>query len=142
MEHIKEAFREKNYTSPKSRWIREMIHQGYSPSIDLITEVNSDGNGAEKAYIRFFKKKGIPLVNQTVGGSNTTEVARQKMRDAHKGKKHAHWVCAKIKHGMIERQRKIHIKSNNPLIKEMCLFYRDNSKFARSHGVNMSCWDC
>lgn len=52
----------------KSRWIRSMLRRELSPIIDLITEVNSDGNKAEIAYITFFRRKGIKLVNGTDGG--------------------------------------------------------------------------
>jgi hypothetical protein len=52
----------------KSRWIRSMLRRGLTPSIDLITEVKADGNKAEIAYIAYFKRKGIELVNGTSGG--------------------------------------------------------------------------
>jgi len=45
-----------------------MLRQGFTPAIELQTEVRGDGCKAEIAYIAYYRKKGFNLVNGTIGG--------------------------------------------------------------------------
>lgn len=70
-EHLSDARQgEKGH---RCNWIRFMLAKGLTPSITLITEVDGDGNDAEIAYIKFFKDKGLKLVNGTSGGGGRPE---------------------------------------------------------------------
>lgn len=69
--HLSEARRgEKNH---RCCWIRSMLKRGFTPTIELITEVQEiNGPKAEIAYIAYYRKLGFDLVNGTDGGDGTT----------------------------------------------------------------------
>lgn len=53
----------------KNRWIKSLIKQGLSPTLQVIDEVKmSEWHAAEAAYILFYKEQGCDLVNTDPGG--------------------------------------------------------------------------
>lgn len=99
-DHLKEARHgSKNH---RCDWIRSLLKKGLTPIIDLITEVDGDGCSAEIAYIKFFRKKGINLVNGTNGGDgvighhHSVETRRQ-IAIAGTGRKHSEETKARMR---------------------------------------------
>jgi hypothetical protein len=105
-EHLNEARSvAKNH---RCRWIRSMLARGYSPAIELQTEVRGNGCKAEIAYIAYYRKMGFNLVNSTQGGDglvNPSLVVRRKMSRSHIGKSLSY--DAKRKIGTASRQNQI-----------------------------------
>lgn len=105
--HLKEARHgSKNH---RCDWIRSMMRRGATPLIDLITEVEGNGCGAEIAYIKFFKKKGIDLVNGTDGGDGGighrhSIETRQQIALAGTGRKHTEEAKARMRIACIGRK--------------------------------------
>ena len=64
--HLYEAKR--GHKCKKCNGIRKMFRGGLIPTITLQTEVEGNGNNAERAYIRHFRNKGVDLWNLTEGG--------------------------------------------------------------------------
>lgn len=64
--HIREA--RSGTRNRRCNWIRSMLSRELIPSITLLTEIEGDGCAAEKAWIKFFRSKGVELVNGTEGG--------------------------------------------------------------------------
>jgi hypothetical protein len=81
----------KGIKTHKGAWIRSMLKKGLIPTIELQTEVNGDGNAAEIAYIKYFRKHGVDLTNGTLGGdgiiagSKMSLETRKKMSEGRKG---------------------------------------------------------
>ena len=69
-EHIRDA--RSGTKNHRCNWIRSMLSKGLRPTIELQTEVSSDGCRAEIAYIAYYKKMGVNLTNGTDGGEGTT----------------------------------------------------------------------
>ena len=97
--HIREALNGKK--SHKCCWIRSMLRNGLAPTIELQTEVNGDGCGAEIAYIKYLRGCGLNLTNETDGGEGAsghchTKETREKIRDAIKGIKRSDETRAKL----------------------------------------------
>lgn len=86
--HIKEAKAGKELTY-KNYWILDVISKGYRVEIVVLKE-NAVRNIDEIEHIRFYRKVGIKLTNQTAGGDHSFELtlaAREKMRQRKLGKK-------------------------------------------------------
>lgn len=64
--HLQEALRGK--INHRCNGIRALLRKGLSPTIDLITEVEGNGAGAERAYIKWLRSKGVDLWNGSDGG--------------------------------------------------------------------------
>lgn len=64
--HLDEA--KKGHVCKKCCGVRAMFHKGLSPTIDLITEVEGNGDGTERAYIKWLRGKGVDLWNMADGG--------------------------------------------------------------------------
>lgn len=65
-DHIREAI--SGHHCKKCCGIRDMLRRGLSPTISEITEVEGNGNNAERAYIKWLWSYGINLWNGTGGG--------------------------------------------------------------------------
>lgn len=52
----------------KATWIRSMLRKGQLPCITLIGEYDGNGNKEEIAWIKYFRDRGVDLVNGTNGG--------------------------------------------------------------------------
>ena len=86
--HLDEARRGKR--SHRCNGIRCLLHQGFTLTIDLITEVEGNGEGAERAYIKWLRNEGVNLWNETDGGEGkpgcvTSPETRKKIGDKHRG---------------------------------------------------------
>lgn len=64
--HLQEARRGK--INHRCNGIRALLRKGSCPTIDLITEVEGNGDGAERAYIKWLRSKGVDLWNGSDGG--------------------------------------------------------------------------
>ena len=79
----------------RCNWIKSITSRGYFPSIDLIETVFGDGCKEEIAWIKYFREKGVNLVNQTIGGEgkigykNSPET-RKKISESNMGR-----ICSK-----------------------------------------------
>lgn len=75
----------------RTMWIKRLREKGFSPSIELISEINKESrDDAEKFWIVFFKGIGCSLVNSTEGGGGLSDCSpevREKIRLANTGKK-------------------------------------------------------
>jgi len=78
--------------SHKCNWIRSMLAAGMLPKIEILNEVDGDGNEEEARWISYFKSVGLELVNGTNGGDGAagrilSEESRRKISVANIGKK-------------------------------------------------------
>jgi hypothetical protein len=74
----------------RANWIRKCLSEGYRPTIQLLEEVEGDGNAEEIYWIKFFWDAGLGLVNGTDGGDgilNPSPETIAKMSLAKIGKK-------------------------------------------------------
>lgn len=55
-------------TSRVAVWLRELLEQGYRPTIEKIEEPTSDWENAERAAIARYRATGVDLLNETDGG--------------------------------------------------------------------------
>lgn len=97
--HLYEAL--KGHKCKRCNGIRAMLRRGFSPTIDLITEVDGNGAGAERAYIKWLRSKGIDLWNLTDGGEGNpghivSEKTRAQIRAKLKGKTRPKEACQKM----------------------------------------------
>ena len=76
-------------TTHKDRWICSVLKKGFLPQVQLLNEVEGDGNREEIAWIAYGRSKGWKLTNQTDGGegmSNPSKELRFRLSEANKGK--------------------------------------------------------
>ncbi|MDD5038106.1 MAG: NUMOD3 domain-containing DNA-binding protein [Dehalococcoidales bacterium] len=86
--HLDEARRGK--INHRCNGIRAALRQEHTLTITLQTEVEGNGEGAERAYIKWLRSKGIELWNQTDGGEgkpgySPSQETRRKIGDKHRG---------------------------------------------------------
>ncbi|MFA5391819.1 MAG: GIY-YIG nuclease family protein [Candidatus Omnitrophota bacterium] len=81
--HLDEA--QKGHKCKKCCGIRKMFRKGKCPTIVLQTEVEGTGSNAERAYIKWYRSKGVDLWNLTNGGDGNSDPSietRKKIGDA------------------------------------------------------------
>lgn len=90
--HLKETRKEKHR---RARWIQSLLASKLMPKLEILDEVpKTEWPQWEVAYIQFFREEGYDLVNGNEGGegcTNPSPETRQRMREAHVGRKINPW---------------------------------------------------
>lgn len=91
-EHMQPAFLQRPQHC--ACWLRSLSAEGLRPEIEVVESGVVDIDDAEMFWIGYFRSLGCRLTNHTNGGGGTSGYrktvsaeTRQKMSDAHKGKK-------------------------------------------------------
>jgi hypothetical protein len=104
--------------------IRAMLRRGFTPIINLITEVkNNNGNDAEIAYIKYYRERGFNLWNETDGGdgnSNPSVETRQKISIR---------LTGKVKPALREKYRKLRLEQEQKTYKQNMIAYQKYLKY-------------
>jgi len=66
-QHLREA--RDSSKGHKNRWLRTLLRKYIRPKIELIEEVEGNGDKEEIEYIQKYKQQGYRLTNGTIGGS-------------------------------------------------------------------------
>ena len=74
--HIAEAKYAKRDTY-KCRWIRQLLSKRLFPKIQIIKEVDGNGDAEEIVWIKFYREIGSRLVNTTDGGSGVVGLSSE-----------------------------------------------------------------